>query len=85
MNALHIESERRAGTVADLLTSRLRPVKISVTQNNETVYDIVGVKIGFWLKRYQALNCKPYGQSCGQFHFVVTGSEDFIQAVVVMQ
>lgn len=83
MNALHIESERRARLVADLLTSRQRAVKVSITQNNGTVYDCV--KVTHWLRRYSSLRYEPKGLSCGQWHYVITGSEDFIQAVVVME
>lgn len=79
MNAIHIESERRTHTVADLLTSRLRPVRILV-DDQWLVGDLTQ-----WLRRYQSLPQKLASHSCGQSHYVVTGSEDFVIAVVVMQ
>jgi hypothetical protein len=87
MNALHTESERRASirTVADLLTSRLRPVRIVVGQNDGTHYEIVGVKLVHWMRRYQSQGVTAKDYSCGQSHYVIDGCGDFLQAVVSLE
>lgn len=87
MNALHIESERRASirTVADLLTAHMRPCLIRVNQNNGTPYGIVGAKLTHWMRRYQFLPVKLFDHSCGQSHYVVQGNGDFLQAVISME
>lgn len=76
MNALHIESERRLNTVAELLTSRRRPVKVLVGGE-----ELTGLDMADWMRSYRSLPYKPEGQSCGQWHYVIDGGK----AVVVME
>lgn len=86
MNALHLESERRAQTctIADLLTGRLRPKLIVVTQNNGTQYEIVGAKLVHWMRRYADHTVAILEHSCGQVHYEVA-CDDFKLAVISLE
>ena len=86
MNALHIESERRLQrTVADILTSHERPVRILVTQNAGCEYWIVGEKLTHWLRKYQKQIVVDQGVTCDQRHYTIVGCPDFAMATIACE